>query len=241
VPVTLRPPPQRVPWDRFYEEWAPGWEQGEHVAVIKPTGGGKTTLIKAILPRRNDVVALVSKKRDETYAGFLTNDGFDRISKWPPPVTPRNRRLPRKLLLWPEAPTLADLYKNGPIFRKCLNAVYEDEGWCAVLDDMYWLAEELKLSRQISALNYQVRSIDVTLVSGIQRLAFIPKSTWNQSKHLFIAGTPDEDDLRQMRGIAKASTAELKSWTETLGEFEWLYCPQVAMKYPACIIQPPPP
>lgn len=235
----VRPAPPRLSWDEFWQTWAPTWEQGEHVAAISATGGGKTSLFRAILPRRIAVVGLISKKRDDTYSAYL-RDGYERVTQWPLPKKMFGKPITHALL-WPKAADLEGLYSSRPLFDKCLRDVYKDEGWTVVLDDLYWLANELKLTRTISALNFQVRSIDVTLVSGLQRPAWVPRSTWNQTKHLFMTGMSDDDDLRSLRGVAKASTIELRQWTDGLQKYEWLYCPQVAGEFPACIVKPPAP
>ena len=224
--------PLRLPWDEFVTRWY--WPQGEHVAIIGPIGSGKSTLMRSILELRSWVVVLASKKKDSTYDGYLAA-GYERIGRWPPPKPKRGQQYQRTIL-WPKIKTVSDLDALGPVFKKCLNDVFVDENWCVGMDDLFYLSQMCRvpkgigkatetLSKQIAALNYQVRSMGVTLVSCLQRPAWVPRSTWDQASHAFIRNLSDIDDIRTLRGLSKISTRELEVWLNELGVYEWLYLP----------------
>ena len=65
------------------EEWKPG----QHVALIGPTGEGKSTYAVGILALRKYVLALDPKGEDETLAA----SGYERLTCWPPPGKVRER------------------------------------------------------------------------------------------------------------------------------------------------------
>src|SRR5947207_3199508 len=80
-PTTERPDVVGVPWDIFLAWLSDAWKPGQHMAIIMPTGEGKTTFAVGILNLRKWVLALDPKGEDDT----LTASGFKRITKLPLP------------------------------------------------------------------------------------------------------------------------------------------------------------
>src|SRR5437016_5933255 len=68
-----------LPWDDFLSYMAWSWKPGQHIAMIGPTGEGKTTFAAGLLNLRNWVLALDPKGEDET----LSASGFERITHLP--------------------------------------------------------------------------------------------------------------------------------------------------------------
>ena len=68
-------------WEDFLEWFKIKWELGQHVALVGPTGAGKTVYVVNILPMRKYVIALDAKGGDESLE-LLTRKGFE-YSKWP--------------------------------------------------------------------------------------------------------------------------------------------------------------
>lgn len=229
--------PQRVSWPEFIGRYFP-WRQGEHVVIVGPTGSGKSVLMRSLMTRRDWVTVLCSKKRDATYTDYL-NSGYIRALKWPPPLPPKGADS-QHVLLWPKIGNISDLDTLNPIFSHCLDSVFVDEGWCVGLDDLYFLCKRAKLQGQIEALNYQVRSMGVSLVSCLQRPAWVPRTTWDQASHAFVRRLADTEDLRTIRGLAPGTTRDLETWTRQLGRYEWLYLPVAhGDAYPPLIVCPP--
>lgn len=227
--------PKRITWDQFITTWT--WKQGQHVAAIGPTGAGKTTLMQAILPLRDWVVVFANKPNDDSYHRLLA-EGYIRAKKWPPPKNKNPHS--QYVLLWPEIRSVDDLQKKTPIFEKCLKSVFTDTSWTVGLDDLYYTAKVMGLGKLIEALNYQVRAQKVTLVSGIQRPAWVPRSCWDQSSHAFLASMSDIDDVRALRGLSPVGSSELFYWLENLKAHEWLYLPvSNSVEYPPVIVRPP--
>lgn len=198
------------------------WEQGQHVAGIAPTGRGKSVLARAICWQRDWVAWCSTKKSDDEYDRML-GMGYERYEKWPIKKPPKDQRYQRALI-WPKYKKLMDVYTMGsPVFKKLLEDVYEDEGWAIVLDDLYFLSEELKLRKEITALNYQVRSLSVSLVAMMQRPKKIPLETWDQATHLFLRPIGNYDDLMVLRGKIGRDLKLIQAWMTQLREYEWLY------------------
>lgn len=224
--------PCQVSWDEFCRLFP--FEQGEHIAVIGQTKSGKSTILRCLLNEQKWNVVLCSKKKDATYDKFLAQ-GYERIPKWPPPPQPKGQDW-QHVLLWPKIEKMEDLDACGPIFDRCLNDIFIDEGWTVALDDLYYLCKELKLQKPITKLNYQVRSLGVSLVSCMQRPAWVPRSTWDQSSYAFISRLSDIDDVRSIVGLSRVSSKELIGWLNKLRRWDWLYLPVTEPDIPPCII-----
>ena len=55
-----------LPWERFLAYMRDTWKPGQHIAMIGPTGEGKTTFAAGLLSIRKWVMALDPKGEDET-------------------------------------------------------------------------------------------------------------------------------------------------------------------------------
>src|SRR5215469_14579581 len=79
------PPPEIIgkSWDDFLEEFRAIWKPGQHVAIVAPTGQGKTTVLVTLLEScRNFVLGFDPKGGDDT----LAKTGYPRLTHWPPPA-----------------------------------------------------------------------------------------------------------------------------------------------------------
>lgn len=189
--------------------------------MIGPTGSGKSTLIRALAWRRDWVGWLATKKKDATFDENL-RQGYRRIKKWPPPKTGEDRE---HWLLWPEYKRIDDIMNSRLVFKRMLDHVFVDEGWTVCLDDLFYLSTKLKLANEISAFNYQVRSMGVSLIAGMQRPKKVPLETWDQASHAFLSRIGNYDDLLTIRGLAQVDMPTLRVWVGSLQKHEWLYLP----------------
>jgi hypothetical protein len=228
--------PPRLNWYDFINNLQ--WKQGEHIAIIGPTGCGKTTLMHSLFFKREWNLLLAYKPDDDIYHEFL-EEGWQRARKWPPPRS--NKDIGQNVLLWPRVKTVADLDKKAPVFEKCLQSVFTDGGWTVGLDDLYYIAKVMRHQKLIETLNYNVRSVKVSLIAGIQRPAWIPRSCWDQSSHAFLAKMSDTKDVNEIHGLSNISTRDLTVWLKNLRPHEWLYLPvsQSVSGEPAIVMCPP--
>lgn len=219
---TAPPLPAAVtPWDQFYAYLAGEWRQGEHVAVVGPTGRGKTTLILAIAPIRKWVTLVATKPRDRTIEG-LRRRGWVKVSQWPPPVDAQGRA-PRRVILWPPMRGRHDVARQAAVIRTALDRIFVARSWCVILDDLQYLMDELRLVPDVKVFLNMARALDLSLVLSTQRPRHVPVAVWNQATHLFIYGTNDHDDLRRLGGLGGLNDKVIRQTVAGLDRHQVLY------------------
>lgn len=212
-----------VSWDAFIRSLR--WKQGEHAAIIKPTGGGKTTLIGAVLPahRSPAIVVCVTKVYDKTFREqFPSRDGWYRCEEWPPP------RHVNKVLLWPRLsgktiPEIVAIQRR--VFRTALDSIFTEMGWTVVFDEEHYLCSTLGLSEYVAMYHHQGRSSGLTCIDGIQRPKFVPVVTYSSATHAFIGQTTDADDLKRLADLGSRYRRDIIKEAQELDFYEFLYVP----------------
>lgn len=213
---------ETVAWEDFTESFR--WRQGEHLLVVKPTGGGKSTLLSALLPLQKAPaqVVLVTKVFDETFTKhFPKREGWRRIHEWPPP------RYADKVLLWPKPGKTIRETKGiqRRVFREALDRIFQERGWTVVFDEEHYMCADLGLSEEVAMFHHQGRSSGLTVVDGIQRPKFVPRITFSSATHAFIGNTTDRDDLKVLSDLGGVDAKALASEAITLDYYEFLYIP----------------
>lgn len=228
-----------TPWDRFFASWS--WRQGEHVTVIGPTGTGKTTVIRAILPKRyaagGAVNVLATKSLDRNLESWARRDRLTVVRDWPPrapqwwrPPTDHveeGRRVPwqNRLMTWPSHKGLAlgaiDDHV-ADVHRRALTDMFWQGHWCIVAEELFELSE-IGLDKELSKVWTQGRSAGLSLVGATQRPVGIPLFAYSQASHLFLFGDNDEVNLRRLQGIGGMSGTTLRDAVSALRGHDVLY------------------
>lgn len=206
-----------VDWDTFIRDHF-RWRQGEHLAAIGPTNSGKTTLILALLPYRRYVVFIATKPKDATLDG-LRKEGFQVYKKWDP-IAPE---VSPKRILWPEIKDLGQVVNQRRVILDALKRIYVEGYWCVVVDELWYVINQLKLDLTIRTYLQQARSLGITLVMGTQRPAFVPLEVYDQSTHLFFWRDNDERNLKRLSGIGWLSARLIMRTIAHLEPHEVLY------------------
>lgn len=206
-------------WGKLRNEFLREWKQGEHLAVIGPTGVGKTTLLAQIIGARKYVVMFVTKNRDKTISGDFP--GFKRIPQWPPP-----RTWDERLLLWPDTSSLTireSQKKQHDIFKDAMDRLYHTGNWCVVFDEQQYLCEDLGLAVENRMLQHQGRSSGITVVNGAQRPANVPVVTYSGSTHVVLWKNTEPLDVKRLSNIGGVDKRELANEMATLSKHEFVY------------------
>lgn len=201
---------EMIPWDNLPK--AMGWSQGEHVALVGPTGAGKTTAATSLVEQRRFVMLTSTKPQDPTLR-MMRRHGWVTIDQWPPPPD-----VPRVILHAPLADLETDPPRVGATIRRAINGAYKATSWCVVLDDLQALNTTCGLQRITSTLLVNARSSRVSCVVGTQRPRWVPREVWTQCTHLFIWRCVDADDLRALSGLGSADTKAVRA---TVAALDW--------------------
>lgn len=206
-----------VPWDQFVGRYF-RWKQGEHLAIIGPTGQGKTNLALNLLPLRRFVTVFATKPRDDVMA-LLKRRGYVTLKKWKPlNVTMYPRRI-----LWPDATSLYSEKSQSEAFKLAFEKIYREGGWCLFLDEVWYMTNKLKFGNEIKTYLLQARSLQISLLLAAQRPAWIPVETFDQSTHLFFYRDNDQRNLSRIASIGSLDSATIRYHVERLGDYEALY------------------
>ena len=182
--------------------WFPTvWEQGEHVALIGPTGEGKTNVAAQFMRMRKYVLALDPKGGDTTLALLESRFGFQRITSWPPPREVYDKMEeghPAHLIVGGRVSKLSDFKeKLAPLFDRAIAGAFEQKGWTVYIDELQIAADRrmMNLMSNIELMLIASRDRFVSMVTSYQRPANVPKTASNQATWLVIYHTRDRDTV----------------------------------------------
>lgn len=210
----------RIPWDVFWQSFQ--WKQGEHIALIGPTGSGKTSFLARILEKRIYVAVTSTKPRDATM-DYLISRGYQVFEHWPQMSA---KQAPRRVI-WPDARDIESETKQEVVFRDMFRRIYREGGWCLVIDEGFIFSEELRLKRYMRNIWSQGRSNGISFVVGTQRPRWIPTEMYDQSRHLFFWKTEDERMLDTLGGMNSRNKDLVEGLVANLDEYQFLYMDRV--------------
>lgn len=209
----------RVPWDVFLRDHFT-WEQGEHLALIAPTGQGKTTALMNLLGQQPYVTVFATKPKDVSM-DRLISQGYLRMDRWE--NIPANR-VPHRVL-WPSAARIDSDKTQRAVFEDAFARIYIEGGWCVAIDEGYIISnpKELGLEKYIRKYLTQGRSLGISLAFATQRPVDVPVLVYDQSTHIFFGRDNDERNLSRMSGISYRSSNLIRNIVANLDQYQMLY------------------
>lgn len=203
-----------VEWEAFKREFADRWEPGQHIALIGPTGEGKTTFAVHILGSRRYVLALDPKGGDSTLS-TLESRGYDRITAWPPGRSVRKKienGEPARLIVGQRIRSRLDRPKLRETLAKAIDGAFEDGGWTLYIDELQ-IATDQRLMNLTSMVEENLiagRDRGVSVVSSYQRPARVPRSASDQATWLVIFYTRDADVVSRLAEMTGRPKPEIR-------------------------------
>lgn len=212
-----------VPWDTYLRWFAEVWDPGQHVALIGPTGEGKTTHAVGILGLRKWVLAMDPKGGDSTLAKMR----LPRVPDWPPPKQIERDLAdgkPVRVTVGPVVHTIDDRAKLTAVLRRALTDSFERGGWTVYIDEFQLAADRrmMRLGNEAETMLIAARDKGVSMVLSYQAPAWVPTAGSRQAWWVVVWPTRDQDVVKKLASITGRPWQELSAALAELPRFHTL-------------------
>lgn len=209
-------------WEDFLKWFKLKWELGQHIALVGPTGAGKTVYVVNILPLRKYVIALDAKGGDESLE-LLTRKGFV-YSQWP--LTSKQWKeieegKPCRVIVGAGIQSLEDLPLLKAEIATALKDAYNQKRWTVYIDELQLVADRrlMNLGSRVEVNLIAARNRGVSIVSSFQRPANVPRSASEMSTWFIVFYTRDRDTVDRLAEMAGRPTPEIRGMIKGLPEY----------------------
>lgn len=192
------------------------WHLSEHIGVVAPTGAGKSWIVRDLLLMKKHAVVIATKSKDKTLDRYVKDDGFYKVDSWPPEWYQTH------VLLWKKAKELGEFRPQQILIYFAMNDIYKRGGYCLYFDDLYYVANTLKLKSSVQMMYTQVRSNGVSLIASMQRPAWNPLEAVSQATYLLVGRIRDERDVERCAAGMGINKKMLLAAIAELEEYEFL-------------------
>lgn len=228
-----------VPWNIFLRWMADVWHIGQHIAIVGPTGEGKTTFVKPLLDMRKWCLVLDPKGEDET----LEKYGFTRITSFPLPRRIRNdiaEGKPARLIIGGASDSEAADAALRDLMRQAVQMVREQGGWTIYADEFQVLADRrmFGLDKQIERLLITSRGKKTSVLTAFQAPAWVPRAATRQASFTVLLSTRDEDMIKNVAKTMGRNWQELMAAIYEVPQFHMILIPK-SPRAPLVLVHPP--
>lgn len=221
----------RIPWDKFSREYFRP-VPGEHVAIVGPTGQGKTVLQNNILPKFPFVAVFATKPADRSMVDLINRQGYIRLARWNilPGVNLNPIDNPRRVL-WPDATTIDSVDRQKKVFHEAFEKIFREGGkpaaspvgWAIAIDELWYFVNVLGLGMDVKMILLQGRSLGISLIAATQRPKFVPLEVYDQATHLFFFRDNDRNNQQRLSEINARDSGLIKDLVANLDMHQVLY------------------
>jgi hypothetical protein len=231
-----RPPPDLdalapvVPWREARAYLKAEWKQGEHFAVLGPTGSGKTFAALEVAEIRTYVILVACKPKDPLIQDAIArgywlvptdrleipySDGrplHPRVIYWPRLSERQRRSLPDSQVL------RAERSLQRPRVQASIGYVRNAGHWTLLLDETTWVCRDLRLQEDVDSALFSFRSLDSSIILLAQRPSWIGRFALSSPRFLILFQTNDDNDRKALGEISSVDTRQVR---EIVGELDF--------------------
>lgn len=216
-----------VPWETFEQWFKETWEPGQHLALIGPTGEGKSTFAVHVLKNRKYVLALDPKGEDETLAA----SGFERLVSWPLSNKQRDRIAegnPCRLIVGGSVRDAASKKQLVGLMHQVIEGVRGEGRWTVYADEFQLLADRRMygLDKPIEELLVAARSKGTSVVTSFQAPSWVPKAATRQATFCVVWPTRDVNMIKVVAESMGRPWQEIVAATHELPSYHVLVIPK---------------
>lgn len=216
---------EALDWDEFAGWFEHEWKPGEHVSIVTPTGGGKTTLEVGLLELRRWVGVIAPKGVDDT----LRSLHLRRLLDWP-----GDRAMTRMLDDDEDAGrpsryvfgrTVTTYEKDWPelvgVYRRALAGMFRMEGFTCAVDDLKLLCD-MGLGPTATRWLVSARSRHLSFVSAFQFPRRVIRTALDEPTWIFASQTRDATVIDRTAEVLGRPKAEVRGMLEEIDRWTWL-------------------
>ena len=205
---------ERQDWEDHLAYMRRNFRPGEHLAIVAPTGAGKTTYAVGLLGGRRYVLAFDPKGGDSTLAG----SGFERVTRWDSHRILHKVRKnddegrPTRLIVGKVVKTHEDKDTHRSLMAKALHDSWEHGNWTCYVDELQLTCDRrmLNLGDVVEEFLIAARDKGLSVVTSFQRPANVPRAASDQASWFVVGRTRDVDVVKRLAEMAGRPYAEMR-------------------------------